>query len=59
MIYGKTQGHNCDTENKPVIGRMHALSSTDRDIFWWHKPYLSFWLWLGNSWLTWIHIMEH
>ena len=50
MIYGKTQGRSCDTENKPVIGRMQALSSTDRDIFWWHrsKPYLSIWLWLEN-----------
>ena len=21
-IYGRTQGHNCDTENEPLIGRM-------------------------------------
>ena len=27
----------------PLIGRMQALSSADSDIFWWHKPYLSFW----------------
>ena len=37
MIYDKTQGHNCDTKNQPVISRMQALSSTDRDKFWWHK----------------------
>ena len=46
VIYGRTQRHDCDTENKPVIGRMQALSSTDSDIFWVHKPNLSFWLWL-------------
>ena len=25
---------------------MQALSPTDNDLFWWYKPYLSFWLWL-------------
>ena len=40
------------TENKPIIGRMQALSSTDGDIFWWHTPYLSFWLWLEKYLVT-------
>ena len=43
---------NCDTENKLVIAGMQALSSTDSDIFWWHKPYLSFWLWLEKYLVT-------
>ena len=33
VIDGRTQGYICDTEKKPVIGRMQALSSTDGDIF--------------------------
>ena len=52
MIYDRKQGHNCDTENKPVIGRMQALSSTDNDISWWHNTYLSFWLWLQKYLVT-------
>ena len=52
MIYDKTQGNNCETENMPIIGRMQALSSTDEDIFWWHKTYLLFWLWLEKYLFT-------
>ena len=52
MINVGTQGHNCDTENKPIIGRMPALSSENSDTFWWHKPYLSFWLCLENYLVT-------
>ena len=51
--------HIIVTENEPIIiGRMQALSSTDSDIFWVQKPCLSFWLWLENIWLSWIHILE-
>ena len=32
VIDGRTQGHISDSENKPVIGCMQALSSTDGDI---------------------------
>ena len=39
LINGKTQGHDCDTDNMPITGRMQALSSVDSDIFWWHKPF--------------------
>ena len=52
MINVRTQGHNCDTKNKPIISRMQALSSEDCDTFWWHKPYLSFWLWLEKYLVT-------
>ena len=52
MINVGTQGHNCDSENKPIIGRMPDLSSEDSDTFWWHKPYLSFWLCLENYLVT-------
>ena len=52
VIYGRTQGHNCDTENKPLIGSMQALSSTDSNIFWLHKTCLSFWLWLEKYLVT-------
>ena len=40
------------TENKPIIGRTQALSSTDWDMLWWHKPYLLFWLWLEKNLVT-------
>ena len=52
MICGRKQRHNWDTENKPVIGHMQAMSSTDSDICWVHKPYLSFWLWLEKYLVT-------
>ena len=35
MIYDKTQGHNCDTENKPVIGRMHAHDLNNWTLLYW------------------------
>ena len=61
MIYNKTQGHNCDTENKPVIGRMQALSSTDKIGVYFGDINLTFHFGYGwkNIWLPWIHIMEH
>ena len=34
VINGRTHEHNCNTENKPVIGCMQALSSAESDIFW-------------------------
>ena len=34
LINGRTQGHDCDTDNMSLIGRMQASSSADSDIFW-------------------------
>ena len=56
VIYGRTQRHNCHTENKPVIGRMQSLSSTNSDIFWVHTFHFGYgW---KHIWLPWIHILE-
>ena len=42
LFNGRSKGHDCDTENMPLIGRIQGLSSADIDTLWWRKPYLSF-----------------
>ena len=59
MIFGQTQGHNCDTGNKPIIGLMQAFHPEIGIYFGGINRTSHFGYDWKNIWLPWIHIMEH